>query len=196
MGKRLTKEEWGEIQTVWESGRKTPKQIAIDYGINRTTLRKKACVNKWKKCGSAVREAIEAARKEFAVETGESFKKKADEANRRHIEIYREIQEIGQAYQSLLSTEMACFMNRDASGLKEVQQIISRIELRNRTICMNTLSNMIKEAIRGEREVLGLEGMQSDDGENSLNQLSEAIDRARIESRIIDVTMGHPDDAM
>jgi len=190
MGYRLTQQEWGEIRTIWESGSSTPKQIAWEYGINIKTLRNKASMCKWGKCGSAVREALEEARKEYVSETKESFKMKAEEANRRHTEIFCEIQSLGRICHSLLFKKLTHAMNGDKTGLEEIQSVIDNIKLRRLTFCASSITNMLKEGINGERRVLGLDGMDPDDWENSLDQLSEAIDRARMDRGIINVSVG------
>ena len=190
MGKRLTQREWGEIQTVWESGASTPKQISIDYGVNLQSLRNKASLNKWKKCGSVIQTVVKEARKEFADETRESFKKTAQKANKRHIETLREIHELGKGYSSLLRQELGCALKGDKSRLKKIQKVIEQITLGKRANWAGALANMVKEGINGERKVIGLDEMKHEDQENTLDQLVEAIDRARRESGIRDVPVG------
>ena len=190
MGKRLTQREWGEIQTVWASGTSTPKQIAKDYSVNIKTLRNKASLNKWKKCGSVAKEATEEARREIGRETKDSFKKIVKEANQRHEEGYKKIQELAEGYRSLLLQEMLCAIQGDNERLKTIQAVIREITRGKRAYLANSVSKMLKDAIKGERMVLGLDDINHEEQENSIDQLVEVLDRARRKNGIKDVPVG------
>ena len=190
MKKKLTEKEWCEIQTVWESGTSTPKQISEDYNINRTTLRNKASVNKWKRRASVIPTAVKKARKKFTVKTKDSFKKTAEKMNKRHADIFREIQDLGRVYYSLFRQELTYAINEDNAELEKIQEVIKKIKLKKQGYLACAIANMQKEGIRGERKVMGLDNMNFENQDNNLDQLVEAIDRARRERGIIDVPVG------
>ncbi|MBW1763746.1 MAG: hypothetical protein JRJ23_03250 [Deltaproteobacteria bacterium] len=190
MKKRVSKKEWGRIQTVWESGASTPKQISIDFQVNLKTLRNRASLNKWKKCGSVIQTAVKEARKELADETKDSFKKTAQKTNKRHRDIYRNTQELGRIWESLILQEVIYAINEDDVGLEKIQNVIDKIKLRKRTFCASAITNMLKEGINGERKVIGLDEMSFDNQENTLDQLIESLDRARKKKGIKDVPVG------
>ena len=190
MEKRLTQREWDEIQTVWASGKSTPKQIAKDYSVNIKTLRNKASLNKWKKCGSVAKEAIEEARRELVGETKDSFKDIVKEANQRHEEGYKKIQELAEGYRSLLLEEMFCAIQGDNERLKTIQEVIREITRGKRAYLANSVSKMLKDGIKGERMVLGLDDINHEEQDDTIDQLIASLARARKEKGIKDVPVG------
>jgi len=190
MGKRLTEKEWGKIQMVWESGTSTPKQIAINYCVNYQTLRNKASLNKWKKYGSVAKAAVEEARREFARETKDSFKEIVKETNQRHEEGFKKIQELAEGYSSLLLQEMICAIEGDNVRLKIIQGVIKEITRGKRASLANVVSKMIKDGIRGERKVMGLDDISLEEQDDTIDQLIASLARARKEKGIKDVPVG------
>jgi transposase-like protein len=181
---KLTKEQWLVIQAGYESGA-VVAELARKYGVNITTIRRRAVRHKWLKPGELRRTSIEEARAEVKAEMKETFAEVAKAANERHLKSFQYAQVLAQKImreiQQALEFGQEQYLKARAEAMMTGKPVPAPPVSKSEAQTLVSTYQVLKSAIlEGERVVLGIdESTLHDKTENTLAELFKALDEAR-----------------
>jgi hypothetical protein len=134
-GKRLARETWDQIHSRYLAGDQIT-ELALEYGIARETISRRARKENWKKPAEIRAYAIE----ELQLETKEDYKEKAREANMQQLRAYQ------------VAAGIIINLLEDVRQGKAVGRTPYEV---------NALVNSLKTCLEGVRSTLAIDGVNS-----------------------------------